>query len=131
MGTTVLSLLTARGDGMHNVNPYGRTLLRPIIRPLGHLITWALVGLHSTLNLAYGWVLILFGVLIRIILWPLNARAMRSQMRNMALQPRIKEIQEKYKEEPERLQQEMIKLYKEEGFNPLGGCLPKIGRAHV
>jgi YidC/Oxa1 family membrane protein insertase len=126
MGPQEHSRLAALGDGMQDVNPYGWKILRPIIRPLGHLITWALVGLHSTLNLAYGWVLILFGVLIRVILWPLNARAMRSQMRNMALQPRMKEIQEKYKKDPEKLQQEMLRLYKEEGFNPLGGCLPML-----
>jgi YidC/Oxa1 family membrane protein insertase len=126
MGPQEHSRLAAIGDGLQDVNPYGWKLLRPIIRPLGHLITWALVGLHTTLNLAYGWVLILFGVLIRVILWPLNARAMRSQMRNMALQPRMKEIQEKYKKEPEKLQQEMLRLYKEEGFNPLGGCLPML-----
>jgi YidC/Oxa1 family membrane protein insertase len=118
--------LAAIGDGLQNVNPYGWKFLRPIIRPLGHLITWALVGMHTTLNLAYGWVLILFGILIRVVLWPLNARAMRSQMRNMALQPRMKEIQEKYKKDPERLQKEMLRLYKEEGFNPLGGCLPML-----
>jgi YidC/Oxa1 family membrane protein insertase len=126
MGPQEHSRLAAIGDGLQDVNPYGWKILRPIIRPLGHLITWALVGLHSTLNLAYGWVLILFGVLIRLVLWPLNARAMRAQMRNMALQPRLKEIQEKYKKEPERLQQEMLRLYKEEGFNPLGGCLPML-----
>lgn len=126
MGPQEHSRLAAIGDGLQDVNPVGWKILRPIIRPLGHLITWALVGMHSTLNLAYGWVLILFGVLIRVVLWPLNARAMRSQMRNMALQPRMKEIQEKYKKEPERLQQEMLKLYKEEGFNPLGGCLPML-----
>lgn len=118
--------LAAIGDGLQDVNPYGWRFLRPIIRPLGHLITWALVGLHTTLNLAYGWVLILFGVLIRVILWPLNARAMRSQMRNMALQPRLKEIQEKHKDNPEQLQNEMRRLMKEEGFNPLGGCLPML-----
>lgn len=126
MGPQEHSRLAALGDGMQHVNPYGPKFLRPIIKPLGHLITWALVGLHTTLDIAYGWVLILFGVLIRVILWPLNARAMRAQMRNMALQPRIKEIQEKYKSEPERMQQEMIRLYKEEGFNPLGGCLPML-----
>jgi YidC/Oxa1 family membrane protein insertase len=126
MGPQEHSRLAALGDGMQDVNPYGWKILRPIIRPLGHLITWALVGLHTTLNLAYGWVLILFGVLIRVVLWPLNARAMRSQMRNMALQPRMKEIQEKYKKDPEKLQQEMLRLYKEEGFNPLGGCLPML-----
>lgn len=126
MGPQEHSRLAAIGDGLQDVNPYGWKVLRPIIRPLGHLITWALVGLHNTLNLAYGWVLILFGVLIRVILWPLNARAMRAQMRNMALQPRMKEIQEKYKKDPERLQKEMLRLYKEEGFNPLGGCLPML-----
>lgn len=118
--------LAAVGDGLQDANPYGWKVLRPIVRPLGHLITWALVGLHSTLNLSYGAVLILFGILIRVVLWPLNQRAMRAQMRNMALQPRVQEIQKKYKEDPQRLQQEMLRLYKEEGFNPLGGCLPML-----
>src|SRR5690606_31441000 len=72
------------------------------------------------------WVLVLFGVLIRILLWPLNARAMRSQLKNMELQPRLKEIQDKYKNDPQRLQQVMLRLYKEEGFNPFGGCLPLL-----
>jgi YidC/Oxa1 family membrane protein insertase len=118
--------LAAVGDGLQDANPYGWKVLRPIVRPLGHLITWALVGMHSALNLSYGTVLILFGILIRVLLWPLNQRAMRAQMRNMALQPRVQEIQKKYKEDPQRLQQEMLRLYKEEGFNPLGGCLPML-----
>lgn len=118
--------LAAIGDGFQDVNPYGWSFLRPIIRPLGHLITWALVGMHNTLDLAYGWVLILFGVLIRVILWPLNTRAMRASMRNMELQPKIREIQEKYKDDRERLGREMQRLMKEEGFNPLGGCLPML-----
>jgi YidC/Oxa1 family membrane protein insertase len=44
----------------------------------------------------------------------------------MEMQPRLKEIQTKYKSEPERLQKEMLRLYKEEGFNPMGGCLPML-----
>ncbi|HLU25776.1 MAG TPA: membrane protein insertase YidC [Longimicrobiales bacterium] len=118
--------LMAVGRGLEDVNPYGWRVLRPIIRPLAHLITWALVGMHNVLNISYGWVLVLFGVLIRILLWPLNARAMRSQLKNMELQPRLKEIQDKYKNDPQRLQQEMLRLYKEEGFNPFGGCLPLL-----
>ena len=117
--------LSAVGYELEDVNPYGWSLFRPILRPLGHAITWAVVGLHNTLNIAYGWVLILFGVLVRIVLWPLNARSMRSQLKNMELQPRIKEIQEKYRNSPEMMQKEMMKLYKE-GFNPLGGCLPLL-----
>jgi YidC/Oxa1 family membrane protein insertase len=114
------------GRDLHDSNPYGWRVLRPIIRPLAHVVTWALVGLQRTLDVGYGWVLILFGILIRVVLWPLNARAMRSQLKNMELQPRLKEIQDKYKQEPEKLQKEMMRLYKEEGFNPLGGCLPLL-----
>src|SRR5690606_3425146 len=80
----------------------------------------------DALRLGYGWVLILFGVLIRLLLWPLNAKAMRSQLKTMELQPRIKEIQTRYKNEPEKMQREMLRLYKEEGFNPMGGCLPML-----
>jgi YidC/Oxa1 family membrane protein insertase len=110
--------------GIQDVTVFGWKFLQPILRPLGHAITWALLQMHRALGLGYGWVLILFGFLIRFVLWPLNATAMRSQLRNMEMQPRIKEIQARYKSDPEKLQKEMLRLYKEEGFNPMGGCLP-------
>ncbi len=118
--------LAAVGHDLQDVNPYGWRFLRPIIRPLAHIIIWAVAGMHDVLHLGYGWVLILFGVLIRVILWPLNAKAMRSQLRNMELQPRLKEIQDRLKNDPEKMQKEVMRLYKEEGFNPLGGCLPML-----
>lgn len=118
--------LTAVGYDMRDVNTFGWRVLQPVLRPIGHAISWALVGMHTALGIGYGWVLILFGILVRVVLWPLNAKAMRSQMKNMEFQPRIKEIQTKYKQEPERLQKEMLKLYREEGFNPMGGCLPML-----
>jgi YidC/Oxa1 family membrane protein insertase len=110
--------------GLQDVTVFGWRWLQPVLRPLGHAITWALLQMHSALGLGYGWVLILFGFLVRFVLWPLNATAMRSQMKNMEMQPRIKEIQARYKSNPEQLQKEMLRLYKEEGFNPMGGCLP-------
>jgi YidC/Oxa1 family membrane protein insertase len=118
--------LAAMGSQFGDVNPLGWAFLRPIIRPLAHLFTWALVRLHEVTGLAYGWVVILFGILINVLIWPLSMKAMRAQLRNMEVQPRMKEIQEKYKGQPERLQQEMMRLYKEEGFNPFGGCLPML-----
>jgi YidC/Oxa1 family membrane protein insertase len=118
--------LAELGNNFQDVNPFGWRAFRPILRPLGHGIQWALYGMHDLLGIGYGWVLILFGVLIRIALWPLNAKAMRSQMKNMEIQPRLKEIQAKYKNQPEQLQKEMLRLYKEEGFNPMGGCLPML-----
>ncbi len=116
--------LVAIGYDLRDVNAFGWKPLQPILRPIGHAITWALVGMHRVLGLGYGWVLVLFGILVRVVLWPLNAKAMRAQLKNMEIQPRLKEIQTKYKADPERLQKEMLRLYKEEGFNPMGGCLP-------
>jgi YidC/Oxa1 family membrane protein insertase len=110
--------------GLQDVAVFGWKFLQPILRPLGHAITWALLQMHRVLGLGYGWVLILFGFLIRFVLWPLNATAMRSQIKNMEMQPRLKEIQTRYKNNPEQLQKEMSRLMKEEGYNPMGGCLP-------
>jgi YidC/Oxa1 family membrane protein insertase len=118
--------LAALGERMEEVNPYGWRIFRPIIRPLAELVTWLLVAGREVLGLGYGWVLILFGFAMRGLLWPLNAKAMRSQLKTMELQPRIKEMQAKYKDKPELLQKEMMRLYKEEGFNPLGGCVPML-----
>jgi len=89
-------------------------------------IRWLLVWIHEHLHLAYGLVLICFGLLVRTLLWPLNQKAMRANMQLQAVQPLMKEIQDKYKNDPQRVQQEMFKLYKEYGVNPLGGCWPML-----
>lgn len=118
--------LIALNQQLEDVNPYGWRWVRPIIRPLGHAFTWILLETRRATGLAYGWVLILFGIAVRLALWPLNAKAMRSQMKSMELQPRIKDIQTRLKNSPELAQKEMLKLYREEGFNPMGGCLPLL-----
>ena len=118
--------LEAIGQDLEGVNPYGWKWLRPIIRPLVGIVMLILGWMHETLNLAYGWVLILFGVLMRVVLFPLYQKSMRAQMAQMQVQPLMKELQEKYKDEPQKLQTEMMKLYKEHGVNPLAGCLPMM-----
>jgi YidC/Oxa1 family membrane protein insertase len=126
LGPQQYERLAAVGDRFTDVNPVGWKFLRPVMQPIAFGITWLITRMHDAFNLAYGWVLILFGVLVRVVLWPLNTKAMRSQMKNMELQPRIKELQTKYKSDPERMNKEMMRLYKEEGFNPFGGCLPLL-----
>lgn len=70
--------------------------------------------------------LIIVAVLVKIVTYPLSLAQMRS-MRNMqALQPKMKELQEKYKGDREKLSQAQMEMYKEEGVNPFGGCLPLI-----
>ncbi|CAN5702476.1 membrane protein insertase YidC [soil metagenome] len=125
--------LVAAGQRLQDVNPFGYRFLRPVVRPIAAGILWVLNVLHNTLGIGYGWVLILFGVLMRIVLWPLNAKAMRSQMKNMAVQPmlqaRMKEVREKYKDDPKQQQQAMMGVYQELGVNPfsmLSGCLPLL-----
>jgi YidC/Oxa1 family membrane protein insertase len=118
--------LSSLGEDLEEVNPYGWRFFRPIVRPFVAVIITILSFLHNQLSIGYGWVLVLFGVLMRVVLWPLNQKAMRAQLRNMAVQPLMQEIQTKYKDNPEKLQKEMLKLYKEHGFNPLAGCLPML-----
>jgi YidC/Oxa1 family membrane protein insertase len=118
--------LTSLGQGMEEVNPYGWRFFRPIIRPFVSIIMAVLVFFHTNLDLGYGWVLIVVGVLMRIVLFPLNHKAMKAQLRNMAVQPLVQEIQAKHKDNPEKLQKEMMRLYKEHGFNPFAGCFPML-----
>jgi YidC/Oxa1 family membrane protein insertase len=114
------------GHGFDDINPYGWPGLRTLIRPVAVGVRLLLVWMHEHLNLAYGFVLIIFGVLVRLLLWPLNQKAMRANMQMQAVQPLMKEIQERYKNDPQKVQQEMFKLYKEHGVNPLGGCWPML-----
>jgi YidC/Oxa1 family membrane protein insertase len=132
MGPLEHDRLVAVGHGLEEVNPYGYRWLRPIVRPISAVVLWTLHELHA-LGLSFGWVLILFGVLVRLVTWPLNAKAMRAQMKNMAVQPmmqaRMKEIQTKYADDPRTQQQEMMKMYSELGVSPLSmmsGCLPML-----
>ena len=117
--------LAALGHGLDDANPYGG-FLRPVIHPVSIFVVNVLVWIHGHLSLAYGWVLILFGVVVRLLLWPLNQKAMESGIRMQAVAPLIKDIQERYKNDPERLQREMLRIYKEHKVNPFGGCLPML-----
>ena len=118
--------LSRLGHGFDDVNPYGWPGLRTLIRPVAVGVRWLLVWMHEHLHLAYGLVLVFFGVMVRILLWPLNQKAMRANMQLQAVQPLMKDIQERYKSDPQKMQQEMFKLYKEYNVNPLGGCWPML-----
>jgi YidC/Oxa1 family membrane protein insertase len=117
--------LSRLGHGLDDANPYGG-IFRPIIQPVSVFVLNVLLWMHERLNLAYGWVLILFGVIVRLLLWPLNQKAMESGIRMQAVAPLLKETQDKHKNDPERLQREMLRIYKEHKVNPFGGCLPML-----
>jgi YidC/Oxa1 family membrane protein insertase len=118
--------LSRIGHDFEDVNPYGWSFIRPIIHPVSIWIFELMLWVHEHLNLAYGWVLILFGLVVRAVMWPLQQKAMRSQMAMQAMQPELKAVQDRHKNDPQKLQQEMMRLYKEYNVNPLGGCLPML-----
>jgi YidC/Oxa1 family membrane protein insertase len=88
-----------------------------------------LLWMRHTLNVGYGWVLVIFGVVVRLLLWPLNQNAMRSSMKLQRIQPPLAEVQKKYRNDPEKQREAMLKLYQEHGmspFTPVLGCLPML-----
>ena len=74
----------------------------------------------------YGWIIVLFAVAIKIIVYPLTHKTYESAAKMQELQPKIAALRDKYKNDNQRLSRETMKLYKEEGVNPLGGCLPLL-----
>jgi YidC/Oxa1 family membrane protein insertase len=118
--------LKGMGHEFDDVNPYGWPGFRTVIRPFAVAIRTAFVWMHQSLGLHYGLAIVLFGVFVRLMLWPLNQKAMRSMTAMQAIQPQLQAIQAKHKEDPARLQQEMLKLYKENKVNPFGGCWPML-----
>ena len=114
------------GREFGSANAYGGWL-QPVVQPFATIVMRVLLWMHRALNLHYGWVLLLFGVIVRIAMWPLNQTAMRSSMRMQELQPLLSEVQKRYKSDPQRMSAETMKLYKEHGmspFSPLAGCFP-------
>ena len=74
----------------------------------------------------YGWDLIIFTLLIRLLSIPLSLKQQKNMVRMTAFQPMIEEIQKKYKDKPEKQQEEMLRLQQDFGYNPTSGCLPML-----
>ncbi len=83
---------------------------------------WLLRALYE-LTGSYGWALVLFTVVIKLVLLPFQMKSKKSMMRMSRFQPMIKEIQTRYKNNSVKMNEEMQKLYAEEGVNPMSGCL--------
>lgn len=96
-----------------------------VVEPFSVVILLAFTAVHEYVP-NYGVVIIIFSILVKIILNPLTRRSTRSMKAMQNLQPKIAELREKYGKDAQRLNQETMKLYKEHGVNPLGGCFPTL-----
>ena len=93
-----------------------------LINPMVNL----LVALYSILFSNFGLAIILFTILVRLATLPLQLKQTRQMKRMQELQPRMREIQERYAKDPQRKSQETMRLYKEQGVNPLGCLGPMV-----
>ena len=96
-------------------------MLGIIARPLGWLLT-QLYGIVGN----YGICLLIVTVVVKMALYPVYKKQIVSTAGMADMQPKMQELQRKYANDKEKLNQKMAELYKEEGFNPMGGCLPMI-----
>ncbi|MCA3250376.1 MAG: membrane protein insertase YidC [Rubrivivax sp.] len=109
--------LAALAPGLELVKDYGwfTVLAKPLF--------WLLYQLHAVIG-NWGWAIVALVVLLKIAFYWLNASAYRSMAKMKAVAPRVTELRERYKDKPQQMQQEMMRIYREEKVNPLGGCLP-------
>lgn len=97
----------------------------PVVRQIATVLLLLFVAAYAIIP-NYGWVIVAFGVIVKILVYPLTHKTYESAARMQELQPRIAALREKYKNNNQKLSQETMKLYREEGVNPLGGCLPLL-----
>jgi YidC/Oxa1 family membrane protein insertase len=110
-------VLEALTPGLDLVKDYG--WLAMLSKPL----YWLLDQLHSVLQ-NWGWSIVALVLLLKIAFYWLNAKAYSSMAKMKAINPRIMEMRERLKSNPQQMQQEMMKIYREEKVNPMGGCFP-------
>ena len=117
MGPQEENKLKALAPGLELVKDYGHFTI--IAEPL----FWLLTQLHKVLG-NWGWSIVGLVVVLKIAFYWLNAKAYGSMAKMKAINPRIMEMRERLKDKPQQMQQEMMRIYREEKVNPLGGCLP-------
>jgi YidC/Oxa1 family membrane protein insertase len=116
------------GREFETANPYGGWL-QGVVQPFSTIVMRTLLWMKKTVHLSYGWVLVIFGITIRLLMWPLNQGAMRTSIKMQRIQPELTEVQKKYKSNPQKQQEEIMRVYKEHGMSPFSafsGCLPML-----
>ncbi|MBA4256873.1 MAG: membrane protein insertase YidC [Polaromonas sp.] len=117
VGPQAEKVLENIAPGLELVKDYG--WLTMLAKPL----YWLMEKIHGFVN-NWGWSIVLLVVLLKAAFYWLNAMAYRSMAKMKAINPRITEMRERLKDNPQQMQMEMMKIYREEKVNPMGGCFP-------
>ncbi|WP_436405063.1 membrane protein insertase YidC, partial [Paracidovorax avenae] len=118
-GPQIETMLEKLSPGLELVKDYG--WLTILAKPL----YWLLEQLHKILN-NWGWSIVGLVLLLKIAFYWLNAKAYASMAKMKAINPKIMEMRERLKDKPQQMQQEMMRIYREEKVNPMGGCFPIV-----
>lgn len=121
VGPLDYEILKSLGWGLERAVDFGWKF----IQPLSKLIFRFMLIVHKGIP-NYGLVIILLSALTKGLFWPLTQKSFKSMRGMQKLQPMMQELREKYKNEPQRLNKAMMELYREQGVNPVGGCLPLL-----
>ncbi len=116
--------------GLDDMVQFGWAFLRPVLKPATILIIHAFSALRNAIP-NYGLVIIIFSILVKIVLFPLTRKSTEATAKMQELQPQITVLREKHGDNQQKLNQEMMKLYKDQKVNPLGGCLPLFLQAPI
>ncbi|MEG0614410.1 MAG: membrane protein insertase YidC, partial [Oscillospiraceae bacterium] len=92
---------------------------------IGYPLGWIMWAIYQVFH-NYGIAIVIFTIITRALLTPLSAKQEKSSARMMAFQPKLKALEKKYGKNKEKMQEEQMKLYSEEGINPMGSCLPLL-----
>ncbi len=119
--------LKSYGNNLVKIVDFGSFFgLKFIIRPLAEYVLLPLFQFLHSIIPNYGFVLIVFSLIIKIVVYPLTKSSYQSMKKMQALQPMITELKEKLKDDPQKMNKETMKLYSTYGINPAGGCLPML-----
>lgn len=126
IGPVIYSNFSPYDRDLYDMVDYGWDFFEVITRPLAKFIFIpAFTYMHDVIP-SYGLVIILLALILKIVLHPLTRSSFKSMGKMRELQPRMEAIKEKFADNPQKQQEAMMKMYKETGVNPLGGCLPML-----
>lgn len=113
-------------ERLYDMVDFGWNFFEWMTRPLAMYVFIPSFTFLSNFIPNYGVVIIIFAILLKLILYPLTKTSYKSMARMRELQPKMEAIKEQFKDNPQKQQEAMMKMYKETGVNPLGGCLPML-----
>ena len=118
-GPQTTSVISQVADNLQLAKDYGK------VHIFASPLFWLLNKLHDYVH-NWGWAIVLLTIIVKAVLYPLTNASYRSMAKMRAVAPRLQSLKEKYGDDRMALQQAMMKMYKDEKINPLGGCLPML-----